>query len=227
MYEGIYIQACTLHLQFIFRINAFTESGMIEKWKRRYYPFDRCTMEAASKAKLPDPANIQDTQGAIFVLGLGLGMGACFLVVELAIRRIHIRVFHRQRFDPSDPGYAPNSGRVPTLATSLRDRLFHMGMVAGGVVRQGGTDDTRGVSLQSTYSSGPPNSIEEVSTDAITVLPNGFAPNRLLHRKSARPPEVSTNRLSVTSRRNVRGSVKQTSQQNGVTRNGSVYNYKF
>ncbi len=62
------------------RIANLVENGMIEKWRKLYYPRDLCSLQSASR--LPDPATLQDTQGAFLMLGIGVALSAISLAAE-------------------------------------------------------------------------------------------------------------------------------------------------
>lgn len=106
-----------------FRIHQSTESGMIEKWKRKFYPHDRCTVEAATTARMPDPASIRDTQGAVIVLGIGLGGATLVLGAEL-LWGFYRRKLHSARNYSTNMGHSRNDLTLPTLSSPLHEVHF-------------------------------------------------------------------------------------------------------
>ena len=89
------------------RINNLVENGMIERWKQIYYPRDMCASKESSR--VPDPATLQDTQGAFVLLAIGMLLSWLFLLLEqgsirlrcrsVSIRPGDIRQWFRRRTD--------------------------------------------------------------------------------------------------------------------------------
>ena len=61
-------------------MNALIENGIIEKWKKEFYPRDLCSLQANEHGR--DPASIRDTQGAFFLLCFGVVVSAVILLLE-------------------------------------------------------------------------------------------------------------------------------------------------
>ena len=71
------------------RINNLVENGMIERWKQIYYPRDMCASKESSR--VPDPATLQDTQGAFVLLAIGMLLSWLFLLLEQGSIRLRCR----------------------------------------------------------------------------------------------------------------------------------------
>jgi hypothetical protein len=68
------------------------ENGMIEKWRKEYYPRNKCNRHG--DGPMTDPATIKDTQGAFLILSIGIFLGAVVLLLE-GIRTIYLK--HRRK----------------------------------------------------------------------------------------------------------------------------------
>ena len=62
------------------------ENGLIERWRKIYYPRDMCSV-ATAISELPDPATVQDTQGGFALLLGGVIVGLALLILEVAVYR--------------------------------------------------------------------------------------------------------------------------------------------
>ncbi|ELT89369.1 hypothetical protein CAPTEDRAFT_222893 [Capitella teleta] len=74
-------------MAWLLRITNMVENGLIERWRRLYYPRDICSIEGEI-SELPDPATVHDTEGAFGVLAGGVILALVLLLLELGLFKL-------------------------------------------------------------------------------------------------------------------------------------------
>ena len=68
------------------RITNLVENGLIERWRKIFYPRDVCSVHTRV-SEMPDPATVQDTQGGFALLAGGAALALVLLFLEIAVHR--------------------------------------------------------------------------------------------------------------------------------------------
>ena len=101
-----------------FSVMNLIENGMIQRWRRKFYPPNRCAVPDGISMATSAPATIEDVQGIFILIFAGVFLGAIILVIECSlmnstnwcwvrgIRKVcrHIRLLCRRVRHPTDSG---------------------------------------------------------------------------------------------------------------------------
>ena len=60
------------------------ETGILERWRRMYYPRDECSVADRAAA---EAASLTDSQGAFLLLALCVALAALLLIAEITFHR--------------------------------------------------------------------------------------------------------------------------------------------
>ena len=63
-----------------FRITDLVETGLMERWRRMYYPRDECSVAGRARA---EPASLTESQGAFVLLAACVALAALLLLAEI------------------------------------------------------------------------------------------------------------------------------------------------
>ncbi|KAI0233282.1 Glutamate receptor ionotropic, delta-2 [Lamellibrachia satsuma] len=74
-------------------INNLLETGLIERWRAKYYPRDICSSIRERETSIPDPSTVKDMLGAFVLLSAGIMLATFALAFEAKFGFTHILVF--------------------------------------------------------------------------------------------------------------------------------------
>ena len=75
-----------------FRITMLIEYGLVEKWRKVYYPINKCQTNVQDFAK--EPATLENVQGAFVLLLIGIVFSVFAIIIEIRVYKLVNYIMH-------------------------------------------------------------------------------------------------------------------------------------